>query len=57
MAMAMFSVVGIACLELGDFEVQMAVVVDADDFALEDVLQLFEVDDEAGGGVDRRRRR
>ena len=30
----------------------MAVVVDADDLALEDVLELFEVDDEAADGVD-----
>ena len=30
----------------------MAVVVDADDFALEDVLELFEIDDEAGDRVD-----
>ena len=33
--------------ELGDFEIEMAVVVDADDFAFEDVFQVFQVDDEA----------
>ncbi len=38
--------------ELGDFEVEMAVVVDADDLALEDVFELLEVDDEAGDGID-----
>ena len=30
----------------------MAMIVDADHFALEDVLQLFEIDDEAGDGID-----
>ena len=40
-------------LEFGDFEIQVAVVVDADNFALEDVFQLFEIDYKAGGGIYR----
>ena len=34
-------------LELGNFKVQMPVIVDADDFALEDVFQLLQIDDKA----------
>ena len=52
MAMAIFSVVGMRACELGDFEVEMAMVVDAEHFALQDVLQVFEIDDEAGDGID-----
>ncbi len=38
--------------ELGDFVVQVAVIVDRNDFVLKDVFELLEVDDEARGGVD-----
>ncbi len=34
--------------ELGDFEVEVAMVVDVDNFALEDVFELLEIDDKAG---------
>src|SRR5215472_8085656 len=37
--------------ELGHLEVQMAMVVHGDDFALQNVFELFEVDDEAGDGI------
>ncbi len=43
---------GDGAFEFGDFEVEVAMIVDADDLALEDVFELFEVDDEAGGGID-----
>jgi hypothetical protein len=38
--------------EFGDFEVEMAMIVDADDLALEDGFQIFQIDDEAGDGID-----
>lgn len=38
--------------ELGDFEVEVTVVVDADDLGVEDVLDELEIDDEAGDGID-----
>lgn len=43
---------GIGSLELGHFEIEMPMIVDADHFALEDVLQVFEIDDEAGDGIN-----
>src|SRR6185312_4487561 len=38
--------------KLGHFEVQVAVVVNRDDLALQDVLELLQIDDEAGDGID-----
>src|SRR6266851_1233966 len=38
--------------ELGDFFVQKAVVEGVEDLAVHEVFELFQVDDEAGGGVD-----
>src|SRR5580704_18647541 len=43
---------GTGSLELGHFEIEMPMIVDADHFALEDGLQVLEVDDEAGDRVD-----
>src|SRR5580704_15019398 len=43
---------GIRSLELGHFEIEMPMIVDADHFAFEDGLQVFEIDDEAGNGID-----
>ena len=40
MAIAMFSVVGTRGGKFGDFEIEVAVVVDADDFAFEDLLEV-----------------
>src|SRR5882762_10181010 len=37
--------------KLGDFFVQKAVVEGVEDFAVHEVFELFQVDDEAGGGV------
>src|SRR5258708_2023370 len=38
--------------ELGNFFVQKAVVEGVEHFAVHEVFELFQVDDEAGGGVD-----
>ena len=52
MAMAIFSVVGMRCEEFGDFFVEEAVVHGVEHFAVHDFFELFEIDDEAGAGID-----
>src|SRR5947209_3882353 len=44
-------------LELGYLEVEMAMIVDANHFALQDVLDLFEIDDEAADRINLARNR
>ena len=52
MAMARFSVVGIACRELGNFFIQKAVVHGVQDFAVQNFFELLQIDDEAGARID-----